>query len=162
MSEFDNIVNGILNEQDDNTSIPALDGIREIYTITLGIENPWHKEDDFKTVYMYRLKRVDKNSISETMWDGAPRWKTEYTGNNHQQAKDVFEALVMRRIDKASKNSSTTLTVASAFQQLQTIAHVMGTWKVFSTSDNITIGVEVAVDKYSGAHNAIDDDINNF
>ena len=150
--QFNDIVVGVLEGyeamlQDARTTVPMLDGKREVYTFTLGVD-----VDGVHVNNTYRLSRIVSPDAMRHLWDEPVKNKIiTYEGNSYANA---LYALTLDLV--------TTPSVDEAIQQLQKIAQIRGTWRVIERYSSRTIGVEVDVDAYSGVHNAIDDDINNF
>ena len=149
---FDKLINKILYE--DGTiikpgSIPILDGKREVYVLQYS--------EYIEDVYQFICKRVDDSFIKT--WDYMVARTDMYRVTlNAEQAIPFFKMCIYNRdavplVDEAIRRFYTDVTGKP----------VIGTYvSAFDYKGNISLGLEVDLNAYSGVHKAIEDDISNF
>ena len=162
MSEFDKIINGILNEQvQDNKIVPKIDGTREVYAFyTLKYVNGQASDDDIQMDVIPTACLSDTNTSEWETW--CEYWDQKgidsaidevlYNGSSATQAYNIF----------ISELETTNVNINKVLYEFNRIKDIVGTWKILKGMWVVVCGVEVDANAYSGAHNAIDDDISNF
>ena len=165
MSEFDNIVNSILNESEH--PLPVLDGIPEIYACSV---NP------FKSAYKSIIRAEDLVFRLSGSWDiqfHISSWKADggiitCTTTNFSEALQALKDLYKSK-SNFKRNNHATEPRELSHEAIQTITsefgYLIGTWRVIDATANshaLFLCVDVNTNAYLGAYKAIEDDIRDF
>ena len=153
MNEFDTLVSNVLNETAVDV-IPALDGTREIYTISC---NEWDVNVEREHPSSSIVVALDKHKMQKHLIE-----LDDYIGTNFNEANNALTRLLKSNEDLVNIADEAIKTM-SQFSKIPGTFWVEGSYS-YGTRHLlfITVVIEVDVNVYSGAYNAIQDDINNF